>query len=270
MAHEQAMTETLAFIETHAAHTRTGADGIAQIDTPVWSRSRFTHYDSRAGTRTCTPTWPCPTRSKASTGSGGPWNARGLHAMAVTASEHYNTRVQAHVSDRLGVVVRGPPDRTRQAAGRRGSPASRNRCSSTSPAAALNWRPSTTCCSPTIGPGTAATPTSPRSRALAEQANLATRRGKAAPRSLAQDADAWRADLADTFGPDALTRSGRRRTHPSASQEPDPGGGWPGSRHPRTRPTRRGAGGRGPRRGRGPAFGLDGVEPALRGRTQAA
>src|SRR5206468_3832987 len=49
LAHEQAMTETLAFLQTHAAHTRTGADGLAQTDTTGLVAVAFTHYDSRAG-----------------------------------------------------------------------------------------------------------------------------------------------------------------------------------------------------------------------------
>ena len=224
MAHEQAMTETLAFIETHAAHTRTGADGIAQIDTTGLVAVAFTHYDSRAGDPNLHTHVAVSNKVQGFDGVWRALDARGLHAMAVTASEHYNTRVQAHVSDRLGVVfearqtergkqpvveVAGIPQPVLEHFSRR-----RAQLEAQYDVLLADYRTRH-----------GRDPDFAASRALAEQANLATRRGKAAPRSLAQMRDAWRADLADTFGPDALnTVLAAVEPTRQPSQEPDPGG----------------------------------------------
>jgi conjugative relaxase-like TrwC/TraI family protein len=224
LAHEQAMTETLAFIETHAAHTRTGADGIAQLDTTGLVAVAFTHYDSRAGDPNLHTHVAVSNKVQGVDGVWRALDARGLHAMAVTASEHYNTRVQAHVADRLGVVfearatergkqpvveVAGIPHPVLEHFSRR--------------RAQLEARYDQLLADYRTRHGR--DPDFAASRALAEQVNLATRRGKTAPRSLAQMRDAWRADLADTFGPDALDAVlAAVGPAPRPSQVPDPGG----------------------------------------------
>jgi hypothetical protein len=48
-AHENAMHEALALVEEHAAYTRTGAGGVAQIQTNGLIAAGFEHWDSRVG-----------------------------------------------------------------------------------------------------------------------------------------------------------------------------------------------------------------------------
>src|SRR5262249_19716490 len=48
-AHEHAKDSALAMLEAHAAFTRTGTGGIAQIDTHGLIAAAFDHYDSRDG-----------------------------------------------------------------------------------------------------------------------------------------------------------------------------------------------------------------------------
>jgi hypothetical protein len=48
-AHEAAVTDALAWVEAHAALTRTGSSGQAQINTQGLIAARFDHWDSRAG-----------------------------------------------------------------------------------------------------------------------------------------------------------------------------------------------------------------------------
>jgi conjugative relaxase-like TrwC/TraI family protein len=203
LAHEQAMTETLAFLEAHAAHTRTGADGVAQVDTAGLVAVAFTHYDSRAGDPNLHTHVAVSNKVQGVDGVWRALDARGLHAMAVTASEHYNTRIQTHVADRLAlafearqtergrqpvVEVAGIPQPVLDHFSRRRAQLEAHYDQLLADYRTRHGRD----------------PDFATSRALAEQANLATRAGKKPPRSLEEMRDAWRRDLLDTFGPSAL------------------------------------------------------------------
>jgi conjugative relaxase-like TrwC/TraI family protein len=203
LAHEQAVTETLALLETHAAHTRTGADGVAQVDTTGLVAVAFTHCDSRAGDPNLHTHVAVSNKVQGVDGVWRALDARGLHAMAVAASEHYNTRIQTHVTDRLGlafearhvargkqpvVEVAGIPQPVLEHFSRR-----RVQLEARYDQLLADYRT-------THGRD----PDFTTSRRLAEQANLDTRRGKRPPRSLAEMRDTWRRDLTDTFGPTAL------------------------------------------------------------------
>lgn len=103
-AHEAAITEALTLLEDHAAYTRTGSGGIAQIETNGLIAAAFEHWDSRAGD-------PCLhthiALSSKVQGTDGKWralDARPLYAMKVAASETYNTAFEAHLTARLGVT----------------------------------------------------------------------------------------------------------------------------------------------------------------------
>jgi hypothetical protein len=71
-AHRAAVKDALRFIEEHALFTRTGPQGIRQVNVRGLVATAFTHRDSRAGTRTCTPTSRWRTRSRPSTDAGCP------------------------------------------------------------------------------------------------------------------------------------------------------------------------------------------------------
>ena len=47
--HDDAVRDTIGWLEKHAAYTRRGTDGIAQVDTTGLIAAAFTHRDSRAG-----------------------------------------------------------------------------------------------------------------------------------------------------------------------------------------------------------------------------
>lgn len=103
-AHHAAVASTLRWIEEHAAFTRTGHDGIAQIDTTGLICAAFDHRESRTGdpdlhTHVAISNKVC--------GVDGKWralDARGLHALTVAASERYNTRFEDELHARLGVT----------------------------------------------------------------------------------------------------------------------------------------------------------------------
>ena len=102
-AQHEAVASTLGWVEQHAAFTRTGHGGLAQVDTTGLVCAAFDHRESRSGdpdlhTHVAVANKVCGTHGK--------WrslDARGLHALGVAASERYNTRFEDALSRRLGV-----------------------------------------------------------------------------------------------------------------------------------------------------------------------
>ena len=102
-AHHEALASTIGWLEEHAAFTRTGHGGTAQVDTTGLVCTAFDHRDSRSGdpdlhTHVAVANKVC--------GVDGKWrslDARGLHALGVAASERYNTRFEDELVRRLGV-----------------------------------------------------------------------------------------------------------------------------------------------------------------------
>jgi hypothetical protein len=66
-AQQAAIKDALTFIEKHALFTRTGQQGIRQVNVRALVATAFTHRDSRAGDRTCIPTLQWRTRLRPST-----------------------------------------------------------------------------------------------------------------------------------------------------------------------------------------------------------
>ena len=108
-AHHEAVRSTLAWIEQHAALTRTGHAGAAQVDTTGLVATAFDHRDSRSGdpdlhTHVAVANKVC--------GLDGKWrslDARVLHSLGVAASERYNTRLEDALARRLGVRFEARP-----------------------------------------------------------------------------------------------------------------------------------------------------------------
>jgi len=103
-AHEAAWRRAFAYVEQHAALTRTGAAGIAQVDTHGLIAAAFDHPDSRTGDPNLHTHVAVSAKVQ---GRDGKWRAldlRVLHAMAVSASETYNTAIEDELRTRLGVV----------------------------------------------------------------------------------------------------------------------------------------------------------------------
>ncbi len=102
-AHEAAWRRAFAYVEQHAALTRTGAAGIAQVDTRGLVAAAFDHPDSRTGDPNLHTHVAVSAKVQ---GLDGRWRAldlRVLHAMAVSASETYNTAIEDELRTRLGV-----------------------------------------------------------------------------------------------------------------------------------------------------------------------
>ncbi|MTE16278.1 MobF family relaxase [Nocardia aurantiaca] len=102
-AHRAAVADALAFLESHAAYTRLGANGVAQVDTRGLVATAFEHRESRADDPDLHT--HVVISAKVRTREGGLWralDARMVYRVLVTASEVYNTRCEHHVHALVG------------------------------------------------------------------------------------------------------------------------------------------------------------------------
>jgi DNA primase catalytic core len=200
-AHQDAVADTLGWLERNAAYTRNGRNGAQQIETTGLIAAAFTHRDSRAGDPDLHT--HVAISNKVQSARDGRWLAldgRPLHKMTVAASERYNTRLETLLRDRLGIQFADrPADETgkrpvREIVGIEAgllSRWSRRRARIDERRAELSARFQTS---------HGRTPTAVESIQLAQQANLETRPPKHAPRSIAEQRATWRAEAVDTLG----------------------------------------------------------------------
>jgi conjugative relaxase-like TrwC/TraI family protein len=205
-AHENAMREALDLLEDHVAYTRTGAGGIAQINTNGLMAAAFEHWESRAGDPNLHTHVAISSKVQGSDGKWRALDARPLYRATVAVSEAYNTAFEAHLTAALGVTFTTRPDTV---GGREpvreidGVPFgmidyfSRRR-------AAIEKRYDQLVGDYRDRHGH--DPPAGATHDLARQANLDTRQGKKPPRSLASKRAAWRAELNEAFGPGAAAR----------------------------------------------------------------
>jgi conjugative relaxase-like TrwC/TraI family protein len=205
-AHEQALREALDLVEEHAAYTRAGTGGIAQIPTNGLVAAAFEHWDSRAGDPNLHTHIAVSSKVQGTDGKWRSLDARALYRMTVAASECYNTAFEAALTGALGVTFTPRPDTNGSREPVREITNvpfgmieffSRRRAAIEARYAELvrGYRrehghdPPPAAC-----------------HQLAQQANLATRQGKKPPRSLASKRAAWREELTVAFGPGAVTQ----------------------------------------------------------------
>ncbi|RSN98497.1 conjugal transfer protein TraA [Streptomyces sp. WAC 05379] len=106
-AHEQAIAETLAWLEDHALAVRTGAGSVAQEDArPGLIAARFRHYDNRHGLPLLHDHVLVANKIQGVDGKWRSIDGRLWYRQIVTASERYNRRVMEEVCARLGLSVR--------------------------------------------------------------------------------------------------------------------------------------------------------------------
>ncbi|MEV1008350.1 MobF family relaxase [Streptomyces sp. NPDC049881] len=103
-AHEQAIAETLTWIERNALATRTGINGIAQEDVRGGLvAARYRHYDSRRGDPLLHDHVVVANKVRGLDGKWRSIDGKLLYAMGVAASELYNQRVVEELCRRLGL-----------------------------------------------------------------------------------------------------------------------------------------------------------------------
>ncbi len=112
--HEQARDSALALLEEHAAFTRTGDVGQAQLATRGLIYAVFDHFDSRDGDPNLHTHVPISNKIQGSDGVWRSLDGRALHRIAVAASEHYNSQIETLATVRLGLSFAVRPDTARK------------------------------------------------------------------------------------------------------------------------------------------------------------
>ena len=216
--HHQAVAETLEFLEEHAAFSRMGAHGVAQVNTTGLIAAAFDHRDSRAGDPNLHTHLVISNKVQAIGADGIPrWLA--LDGSRCTrpkssASEFYNTRNEALLIAKLRARFAEVPTKP----GRRpvreivGIPAELNEKFS-SRSGAIEHRVGQLAKQFQVAHGRE--PTVVEMLALSQQATLETRQAKHEPRSLAEQRHAWRTQAIEVLGSQRALTEHDRRHHQS-------------------------------------------------------
>ena len=226
-AHHAAVQDALTFIEKHALFTRTGPQGIRQVNVRGLVATAFTHRDSRAGDPDLHT--HVAVANKVQTLDGG-WlsiDGRVLFKANVAASETYNTALEQHLRESLGIRFAERPGT---------DPAKRPIREIVGVNPALNQRWSSRRVLIMARQGELAAqfqrdhgrpPTPVEALQLAQQATLETRDAKHEPRSLAEQRTVWHAQAAETLGgPDAVQAMITHALNPVSAPSPDVDAGW--------------------------------------------
>jgi len=199
-AHQAAVGDALRFLEGHALFTREGPQGIRQVNVRGLVAAAFTHRDSRAGDPDLHTHVAVANKVQTLDGRWLSIDGRVLFKATVAASETYNTALEQHLRDRLGVRFADRPDTDPR------KPPVRE-IVGVDPA--LNQRWSTRRMLIKDRQGELATrfqrdhdrpPTPVEALQLAQQATLETGDPKHEPRSLAEQRTAWHSQAAETLG----------------------------------------------------------------------
>jgi conjugative relaxase-like TrwC/TraI family protein len=102
-AHQAAVKDALTFIEKHALFTRTGPQGIRQVNVGGLVATGFPHRDSRAGDPDLHTHVAVANKVQTPDGRWLSIDGRVLFKANVAASETYNTALEQHLRDTLGV-----------------------------------------------------------------------------------------------------------------------------------------------------------------------
>ncbi len=199
-AHQAAVRDALAFIEKHALFTRTGPQGIRQVNVRGLVAAAFTHRDSRAGDPDLHTHVAVANKVQAVDGRWLSIDGRVLFKANVAASETYNTALEQHLRETLGIRFAERPG---------ADPTKRPIREIVGVDPALNQRWSSRRVLIKVRQGELAArfqrdhgrpPTPVEALQLAQQATLETRDAKHEPRSLIEQRVAWHAQAAETLG----------------------------------------------------------------------
>jgi conjugative relaxase-like TrwC/TraI family protein len=206
-AHQAAVKAALTFIEDHALFTRTGPQGIRQVNVRGLVATAFTHRDSRAGDPDLHTHVAVANKVQTLDGRWLSIDGRVLFKANVAASEAYNTALEQQLRDTLGVRFAERPgtDQTKRPI---------REIVGVDPR--LNERWSTRRAHIEAGRGELAIqfqndhgrpPTPVEALHLAQQATLETRDAKHEPRSVAEQRATWLGEAAAVLGSSEAVRS---------------------------------------------------------------
>jgi conjugative relaxase-like TrwC/TraI family protein len=199
-AHQAAVRDALAFIEKHALFTRTGPQGIRQVNVRGLVATAFTHRDSRAGDPDLHTHVAVANKVQTLDGRWLSIDGRVLFKANVAASETYNTALEQHLRETLGVRFAERPGT---------DPAKRPIREIVGVDPRLNHRWSTRRAHIEARRGELAIqfqddhgrpPTPVEALHLAQQATLETRDAKHEPRSLVEQRAIWLSEAAAVLG----------------------------------------------------------------------
>ena len=220
-AHQAAVQDALTFIEGHALFTRQGRNGVRQVNVRGLVATAFTHRDSRAGDPDLHTHVAVANKVQTLDGRWLSIDGRVLFKATVAASETYNTALEHHLHDRLGVRFADRPDT---------DPGKRPVREIVGVDPALNQRWSTRRVLIKVRQGELAArfqrdhgrpPTPIEAVQLAQQATLETRDAKHEPRRLAEQRATWYAQAAETLGgPHAVQAMINRTFNPISMTSP--------------------------------------------------
>lgn len=228
--HDQAVADTLDYIESNMAFTRMGAQGVAQLDVDGVVATAFTHRDSRAGDPDLHTHLAVSNKVRARGHDGiYRWLAldgRPLFKGTVAASEFYNSRIEALSVERVGLHFAETPPAER---GKRpvreivGVPTEVNEGFSSR---RVMIKARYTELAKAFQADHGREPTTIEAIALHQRATLDTRTAKHEPRSLAEQRQQWRTQAIEILGsPQALSdmlmaaRTPRRRQAADITEE---------------------------------------------------
>ena len=199
-AHQAAVKDALRFIEDRALFTRTGPQGIRQVNVRGLVATAFTHRDSRAGDPDLHTHVAVANKVQTVDGRWLSIDGRVLFKANVAASETYNTAMEQHLRETLGVRFTERPGT---------DPAKRPIREIVGVDPRLNQRWSTRRAHIQARRGELAIrfqddhgrpPTPVEALHLAQQATLETRDAKHEPRSIAEQRSTWLSEAAAVLG----------------------------------------------------------------------
>jgi conjugative relaxase-like TrwC/TraI family protein len=227
LAHQAAVRDALSFIERHALFTRLGRNGVRQVNVTGLVAAAFTHRDSRAGDPDLHTHVAVANKVQTLDGRWLSIDGRVLFKATVAASETYNTALEQHLRDRLGVRF---ADRSDTDPGKRPV----REIVGMDPALSQRWSSRRALIK--IRQGELASrfqrdhgrpPTPVEALQLAQQATLETRDAKHEPRSLAEQRATWYAQAAETLGgPDAVQAMISKAFNPISITSPHVDAEW--------------------------------------------
>ncbi|MDA3146505.1 relaxase domain-containing protein [Leucobacter sp. UCMA 4100] len=101
-AHSAAIASAVAMLETDVVRTRTGMQGIAQVETSGITAALFDHWDSREGDPQLHTHMLLSNKVQAADGKWRTIDSRALYPAVSTAGAHYDTVLMDELSQRLG------------------------------------------------------------------------------------------------------------------------------------------------------------------------
>ncbi|MBN9618494.1 MAG: relaxase domain-containing protein [Actinobacteria bacterium] len=223
-AHSAAIADTITYLEREVAYTREGRAGVRQVDVTGLVATAFTHRDSRSGDPDLHTHVAISNKVQTREGRWLALDGRVMFKATVSASEHYNTRMEAELGQRLGLQFADRPDadtrkrpvreivgvdpRLNEFWSSRRVAIDKKRAELTAKFQTDHHRP----------------PTDVEALHLAQQATLQTRDPKKEPRSFAEQRQAWRDQAQRVLGRDGIARMVRnaRTATPAPRQDLTP------------------------------------------------